>query len=123
MILMKEMLCWSFEDIRYLKLNARKTKTEIKPETRRGLERIMAPDYKLYYYFKSAFDQKIKNFGAQRMQRELKELRKINQEIRDECKFEEAANKDLPKDQKMWGFGNMWGFKVKILCQCVFILF
>ena len=110
---MKNLFCWDFEDIKNLKLNARSGHPSLKPETRRGLERIMAPDFKFYYYFKSIFDIKLRQFGQERMEKELSALHKVNSAMHHQCKFEAASNKELPKDQKMWGFGNMMGFKVK----------
>ena len=47
---MKNLLCWESEDIKNLKLNARKVDedNQLKPETRKLLEKIMEPDFKVY---------------------------------------------------------------------------
>ena len=109
---MKNLFCWNFDDIKSLKLNARRERSSLKPKTRRGLERIMAPDYKFYYYFKSIFDSQLREFGQDKIKQELRALHQVNTAIQEQCNFQAASNKELPKDQKMWGFGNMMGFKV-----------
>ena len=109
---MKNLFCWNFDDIKSLKLNARRERSSLKPKTRRGLERIMAPDYKFYYYFKSIFDSQLREFGQDKIKQELRALHQVNSAIQEQCNFQAASNKELPKDQKMWGFGNMMGFKV-----------
>ena len=66
---MKDLLCWDMNDIKNLKLNARKEngRSPISPEGRKLLKKKMAPDYKVYNYFKAKFDQKLKDFGHRRM--------------------------------------------------------
>ena len=53
MILMKDLLCWDYEDIVNFKLNARKEskKVELSEEARSELRKYMASDYILYNHF------------------------------------------------------------------------
>ena len=110
---MKDLLCWDTEDIKNLKLNARKPDdgSAISPEGRKLLEKKMAPDYKVYNYFKEKFDQKLKDFGHKRMSQELKELERVNTEVTKKCEFAEEDNKNLDKDLK-WLWSNIQGYKV-----------
>ena len=110
---MKDLLCWDMEDIKNLKLNARKSDdgSSISPEGRKLLEKKMAPDYKVYNYFKEKFDQKLRGFGHKRMSRELEELERVNKEVTKRCEFAEEENKNLDKDLK-WLWSNIQGYKV-----------
>ena len=110
---MKDLLCWDMEDIKNLKLNARKPDegSAISPEGRKLLEEKMAPDYKVYNYFKEKFDKKLKDFGKKRMDQELKELKRVNTEVTKRCEFAEEDNKNLDKDLK-WLWSNIQGYKV-----------
>ena len=110
---MKDLLCWDMDDIKNLKLNARKEDggSPISPETRKLLEKKMAPDYKVYNYFKAKFDQKLSDFGHGRMSHELEELDRINTEVTERCEFSKEDNKKLDKDLK-WLWSNIQGYKV-----------
>ena len=110
---MKDLLCWDMDDIKNLKLNARKEDGEspISRETRKLLEKKMAPDYKVYNHFKAKFDQKLHDFGHRRMSQELEELDKINTEVTERCEIAEEDNKKLDKDLK-WLWSNIQGYKV-----------
>ena len=110
---MKDLLCWDMNDIKNLKLNARKEngRSPISPEGRKLLEKKMAPDYKVYNYFKAKFDQKLKDFGHRRMSQELEELDRINTEVTKRCEFAEEDNKKLDKDLT-WLWSNVQGYKV-----------
>ena len=110
---MKDLLCWDTEDIKNLKLNARKSDdgSAISPEGRKLLEKKMAPDYKVYNYFKEKFDQKLKDFGHKRMSQELEELERVNTDVTKKCEFAEEDNKNLDKDLK-WLWSNIQGYKV-----------
>ena len=110
---MKDLLCWDMNDIKNLKLNARKEngRSPISPEGRKLLEKKMASDYKVYNYFKAKFDQKLKDFGYRRMSQELEELDRINTEVTKRCEFAEEDNKNLDKDLT-WLWSNVQGYKV-----------
>ena len=77
MILLKDLLCWDYEDIVNFKLNARKEskKVELSQEARSELRRYMAADYALYQHFEQIFERKLKEFGESRMKQELQILR------------------------------------------------
>lgn len=87
LILLKDLLCWTMEDILYFKLNVRRTSSvsRLDPETRaKALEWNWA-DWKLYEHFNATFWERVKAFGSERMEREVNELRRRNAEMRATC--------------------------------------
>ena len=110
--MMKDLLCWDMDDIKNLKLNARREDEESKvsSEGRKFLEKKMAPDYKVYNYFKAKFDQKVEVFGHKRMSLELAELDRVNTEVTRRCEFAQADNAELDKDF-VWFAPNIQGYQ------------
>ena len=60
----------------------------------------------MYIWFKSLIILKILNL--------LSDLEEINKEITEKCNFTLSDNKDLPAQNKQWGFAQMVGFQVII---------
>ena len=77
MILLKDLLCWDYQDVVNFKLNSRKEskKIHLSDEARAALKKYLAADYKLYNYFKSKFEEKLQKFGEHKMSHELSLLR------------------------------------------------
>jgi len=109
---MKDRLCWSADDIKNLKLNARKVDEgdEISAETRQLLEAIMAPDYEVYNHFVAKFRQQLDTFGPGRMAEQLAELERVNAEITEQCDFVEKDNNNLGGVNKWWGPARLVGY-------------
>lgn len=114
LVLMKNILCWDSNDVKNLKLNARKVNADkiISDETRQLLKVIMNQDYKVYNHFKEKFHQKLEEFGSSKMQKEIEELERVNNEITEKCNFEEADNKKLSGKFKWWGNSDLVGYLV-----------
>ena len=110
---MRNLLCWDMDDIKNLKLNARREDEEstLSLEGRKLLENIMAPDYKVYNHFKAMFDQKLKDMGQSRLSQELKELNRVNTEVTRRCEFAKEDNKNLDRDLVWWS-SNIQGYKI-----------
>ncbi|XP_042207425.1 galactosylceramide sulfotransferase-like [Homarus americanus] len=87
LILLKNLMCWTTEDIAYLKINDRKRwgRIQLFEETKERLRHLNHPDVKLYKFFYNIFDQKVKMFGEERMQRELNELFIANERLKLSC--------------------------------------
>ena len=49
------------------------------------LKQILAPDYKVYDYFKSKFDDRLEAFGSGLMEEEMVKLRKVNDKVIKKC--------------------------------------
>ena len=107
MILMKDLLCWDYEDIVNFKLNARKQskKVELSDEARSKLRQYLASDYRLYDHFQKIFQQKLNKFGQSRMEQELRILSHANNNMKTKCGLERADNDHVDGPNKLWGQG------------------
>lgn len=87
LILLKDVLCWTTEDILYFKLNVRKESSvsKLSPELRAKALQWNGADWKLYQHFNATFWARVEAFGRDRMQQELKELRRRNDEMKSIC--------------------------------------
>lgn len=87
LILLKDKLCWTMEDIVYFKLNTRKSSSvsKLSPELRVKALKWNGADWKLYQHFNATFWAKVEAFGIERMKQEVKQLRRRNAEMKDIC--------------------------------------
>uniref|UniRef100_A0A3P9L7C4 Galactose-3-O-sulfotransferase 1b n=1 Tax=Oryzias latipes TaxID=8090 RepID=A0A3P9L7C4_ORYLA len=87
LILLKDLLCWSTEDILYFKLNARKNSSvsKLDPELRAKALQWNGADWKLYQHFNTSFWGQVEAYGRERMNRDIQELRRRNNEMRTKC--------------------------------------
>ena len=83
-------------------------------DVRGKLKQILAPDYKIYNYFKSKFDDRLEAFGAGRMEAELAELRAANEAVMAKCDFSATDNNKISGVNKWWGQANLVGYLVNI---------
>jgi len=107
MILMKDLLCWDYEDVVNFKLNARKEskKVGLSEEARAELKKYLAADYTLYQHFQERFEQRIEEFGRARMNQELRILRTANEKMKAKCGLEVADNDQINGPNKLTGQG------------------
>merc|ERR1719468_1269110 len=94
LILLKDLLCWDMRDIENLILNSAglETKARLSEDSRKWLEEYLSADLKLYNYFKIKFDEKLQQFGDERMKLEMIKLKKQNENMKALCKIETEAN-------------------------------
>lgn len=87
LILLKELLCWTMEDVLYFKLNARRSSSisQLTPELRVKAQEWNAIDWKLYQHFNYTFWRKVEAYGTERMKGDVKELKRRNAEMKDFC--------------------------------------
>ncbi|KAF6733169.1 Galactosylceramide sulfotransferase [Oryzias melastigma] len=87
LILLKDLLCWSTEDILYFKLNARRSSSvsKLDPELRAKALQWNGADWKLYQHFNASFWARVEAYGRERMNRDVQELRRRNEEMRARC--------------------------------------
>ncbi|XP_051907592.1 galactosylceramide sulfotransferase isoform X2 [Hippocampus zosterae] len=87
LILLKETLCWSMEDILYFKLNARMSASvsRLTPESRARALGWNGADWRLYRHFNATLWDKVEEYGRERMKRDVAELRRRNAEMRALC--------------------------------------
>ena len=88
LVLLADMLCWSLADVSSVVLNQRKSQKLKKSRSKRIREKVRKwnkADSALFDHFNNSLWQKIEHFGFQRMQKEVKILQKINQNLRSQC--------------------------------------
>lgn len=85
MILLKEELCWSLDDVVTFKLNIRGSSMPLKPEEVKKLWAWNALDWYLYEYFNRTFWDKVEKFGKEKMDIEVMRLRERRQQLAELC--------------------------------------
>ena len=87
LVLLKKVLCWTFNDLVYFKQNVR---TRRKPVSAKNAERIRhwnSGDLKLYKHFNETLWRKIREYGPVQFERDLTEFREKNRQITEQCSF------------------------------------
>ncbi|XP_070581995.1 galactose-3-O-sulfotransferase 2-like [Ptychodera flava] len=87
LILLRYLMCWDMDDLVYFSVNARK-QTSVKTLTPWMEGRISewnAADVQLYQYFNRSFWQRVRDFGEERMEKEVWALRERVQIYWDMC--------------------------------------
>lgn len=78
LVLLKDGLCWTYDDVLSFPLNSRSNATRkvlpVKIQERIKIWNQL--DWQLYAYFNNTFWKKVDEFGRERMQQEVKELRR-----------------------------------------------
>ncbi|KAE8604813.1 hypothetical protein XENTR_v10014838 [Xenopus tropicalis] len=87
LVLLKDALCWTFDDVLSFPLNTRtnSTKLTISQETQEKIKSWNQLDWQLYVYFNNSFWERVEKFGKERMQREIEELRKRRDQMSKLC--------------------------------------
>uniref|UniRef100_A0A0K2UCL1 Galactosylceramide sulfotransferaselike [Saccoglossus kowalevskii] n=1 Tax=Lepeophtheirus salmonis TaxID=72036 RepID=A0A0K2UCL1_LEPSM len=127
LVLLKELLCWNFDDIAYLKLNSRNSKAKkklftniTKEEVRHSLKSWLLGDYMLYDHFMEKFHNYYipKIMGNKDLKAEVKVLKQKNTELKDKCVLktvQESHDINDPKF-KLWK-ENIIGYEMTPECQ------
>ena len=103
-----------------LKLNARKAsqKSALSEETRRKLKSWLAADYQLYNHFAKKLEDKMVQFGEERLAAEVAELQRLNLEVRERCVLEEVKETGgLAEKFRPWS-KDVTGFRVRAEQDC-----
>ena len=106
-VLLKHELCWTYDEVSYLKLNARQVeeKSPLSSKARNALKNWLKSDFMLYDHFSKKFDHLVAEMSGSKMKSEREALSTSNRIIRDKCVIEEIDNSKLPKIYKNWGTG------------------
>ncbi|XP_072041827.1 galactosylceramide sulfotransferase-like [Amphiura filiformis] len=97
LILFKDLMCWTMDDIVYFTLNARSKDSvihDITPRMKEQISRWNLGDVKLYDHFNKTFWQKVRDFGEERMNREITELIERNEQLYTYCIAQVRDNSD-----------------------------
>ncbi|XP_029473030.1 uncharacterized protein LOC115099495 [Rhinatrema bivittatum] len=121
MVLLKEALCWNLDDVVYFPLNSRNEKTRV-PLSKSHTEKLKSwnkLDWELYIYFNRTFWERIdQTIGREKMQQEVKELRKRREELARTCLQGEGMVdplqiKDLSLVPLQYGKARILGYNLK----------
>ncbi|KAG8596604.1 hypothetical protein GDO81_001984 [Engystomops pustulosus] len=87
LLLLRDLMCWSMEDILYFKLNARKDSggSRLSSDMYQRAQEWNALDTRIYQHFNATFWKKVENYGVERMKKDVMELRRRNEELKQEC--------------------------------------
>lgn len=101
-ILLKELLCWDFNDVLYVKTNARsQTSTILTNNLKKKINSWNKADYMLYEYFNQTFWEKVKIYGVDRMRNDVTILNQHIDKLKNNCiKGGDSVPNKLIKDAK-----------------------
>ncbi|XP_059905953.1 galactosylceramide sulfotransferase [Gadus macrocephalus] len=87
LVLLKEALCWTTEDLVFFQLNARRRSSvsRLTPRLRAKALAWNGADWRLYLHFNATLWARVAVYGEERMEREVKELRDMNAKLRAIC--------------------------------------
>lgn len=87
LILLKDALCWSFDDVLSFPLNSRNdtSRKALSEETQEKIKTWNQLDWQLYVYFNKSFWKMVDTFGRDRMQSEVQELRRRRAALAEIC--------------------------------------
>ena len=81
----QDLLCMSDEDLVYLQLKTRTERTEVNPELASRIRKWNKLDSAIYDHFYQVFNEKIKEFGTDRMAKEVIQLHNGIARVKQEC--------------------------------------
>ena len=99
LILLKDLLCWSIDDVLYLRQNARETKNRtLTEQIKQNIREWNGVDTRMYDYFNKTLWRKVEEYGIERMNREVGELKIRNKRIAKDC----VAGIMQTGDKRIW---------------------
>nr|XP_054771424.1 galactosylceramide sulfotransferase-like isoform X1 [Lytechinus pictus] len=102
LVLLKELMCWNFDDITYLRLNARERTHRTSPYAANLIQKWNYGDMQLYQYFNDSFWKRVEAYGRTRMERDVRTLRDMNARLLDRCVEEETNADDIEDQESQW---------------------
>ncbi|XP_050977461.1 galactosylceramide sulfotransferase [Labeo rohita] len=121
LILLKDALCWTMDDLVFFKLNARNATSvsRMSPELRTRAREWNGADWRLYQHFNATFWARVKAYGRSRMEEQVKELRRRNAEMEAICidgGRAVGASDIMDRDMKPWqpiGKASILGYNLR----------
>ncbi|XP_038049246.1 uncharacterized protein LOC119722913 [Patiria miniata] len=100
LILLKDLLCWTLDDIVYFNQNSRSQSSvrRVTASMRRGILEWNAADTSMYEHFNATLWEKIRRYGVDRMRGEVAQLRLRNEILKKKC----IGGKLESHDPRMW---------------------
>lgn len=100
LVLLKDLMCWQTEDVAYLSINSLvrpiDSATKVNNATRTGILRLSWPDVQIYEFFSRVFQERVEQFGVERMAQEVRQLQQANEHLKMMC----SVDKDDPRRHK-----------------------
>lgn len=122
LVLLKDLLCWTTDDVVTFKHNARAApfRRRLGSQARARLRELNGADTMLYNYFVERLDERIKAFGGERMEREVRQLDERTQFwygrcVRDVQPVRRLANGVGATRKKYWTNEKVVGFRPRDL--------
>ncbi|OCT81118.1 galactose-3-O-sulfotransferase 2 [Xenopus laevis] len=118
LVLLKDALCWTLEDVLSFPLNTRSnsTKKNLSKETQDMIKSWNELDWQLYVYFNHSFWNRVDMYGREKMQREVEELRKLRAQISMTC-LEGEVDPEKMQDKSLKpyqsGIARILGYNLK----------
>lgn len=87
LVLLKEQMCWDFNDVTYFTANAR-TKSKVDEMSQRTFDQLYKwneGDAILYEHFNRTLWKRIEAYGLERMERDVRTLEKMNEALAEKC--------------------------------------
>ncbi|XP_037802703.1 galactose-3-O-sulfotransferase 4-like [Penaeus monodon] len=87
LVFLKHLMCWDTEDLAYVRAKVRQQehRTILTEAEKDKLRRINRQDVFLYKFFRRIFEEKVKAFGKERMEREVKEIGEASARFIEDC--------------------------------------
>ncbi|XP_063297735.1 galactose-3-O-sulfotransferase 2-like [Pelobates fuscus] len=92
LVLLKNALCWTFDDVLSIPLNSRSnsSKHSLSEKDEEKIKNWSQLDWHMYVYFNKSFWDQVEKFGRKRMDHELEELQRKRSEMAQVCLQGEA---------------------------------
>ena len=96
LVLLRKLLCWSWDDVVVFRVNARKSqyKENLSDETRGKICRWNSADTKFYEHFSKRFHQQMKEYGPEKLQDDVRKLRNLTDAWYNFCVEKEISKND-----------------------------
>ena len=107
LILLKDLLNWTYDDLKCLQLNTRMkaSKQFLSNATRSKMKVWLRDDYQLYNHFKKKLQDIKIQFGLDQLQNELSKYQVVQENLRSKCPIEFVPKESLPKEDRPFGYG------------------
>ena len=94
LILMRDLLCWTNDDIVVFMKNARRKRTKLHPTLAAKIRHLNGADQILYEHFLNKHKEAVRRYGETRMQEEVSIFRQKVADFYDICVAEEVSGRD-----------------------------
>ncbi|KAM8953212.1 galactose-3-O-sulfotransferase 2-like [Pelodytes ibericus] len=118
LVLLKNALCWTFDDVLSFPLNSRSnsTKQATSKQTQEKIKNWNQLDWQLYVYFNRSFWNQVEKYGRERMELEVQELQGRRAEISQIC-LQDKVDPDSMQDKSLLpyqsGLARILGYNLK----------